>query len=119
MLRDKCERKRVAKTRLRVRQSMRLLGIVSRILVQQQTDLAISVHFRRNVLSLRQIDELRPKSAGFARFNDKSLYRVLVQLGKILRLRHGCHVIQGKLEAELLEFLQRSLAAFIEYHRLT
>lgn len=88
---------------------MRLLGIVSRILVQQQTDLVISVHFRRNVLSLRQIDELRPKSTSLARFNDKSFYRVLIQLGEILRLRHGCHVIQGELEAELLEFLQKSL----------
>lgn len=103
MLQEKYKRKRVAETRL-LRQSMRLLGIVSRIPVQQQTDLAISVHFR-NVLSLRQIDELRPKSAGLARFNDKSFYRVLVQFGEILRLRHGCHVIQGELEAELLEFL--------------
>lgn len=94
----------VAETRL-LRQSMRLLGIVSRIPVQQQIDLAISVHFRRNALSLRQIDELRPKSAGLGRFNDKGFYRVLVQLGEILRLRHGCHVIQGELEAELLEFL--------------
>lgn len=91
------------------RQSRRLLGIVPRILVQQQTNLAVSVHFRRNVLSLRQIDELRPKSAGLARFNDKSFYRGFVQLGEILRLRHGCHVIQGELEAELLEFLQNHL----------
>jgi len=68
--------------------------------VQQQTDPASSVHFRRGALSLKQTDKLRPKNAGLARLNYKSFYRVLVQLGKIFCLCHSRHVIQGELEAE-------------------
>lgn len=46
--------------------------------------------------------KLRLKSAGFGSVDYESLYRFLIQLGEIFRLHHGRHMIQRKLEAELL-----------------
>lgn len=71
------------------------------------SNIQIPVDSRRGVLSLEQIEELRPKNTGLAGFNYKSFYRTLIQLGKIFRLRYSRHVIQGKLEAEFFELLKK------------
>lgn len=62
---------------------------------------------KRITFNIRQTFGSRPESTGFGCFNYKSFYRVLVQLGEILRLRNSRHMIQGEPEAEFLQLLQK------------
>lgn len=51
---------------------------------------------------------LRLEDASFSGLGDERFHRLRVQLGEILSLYHSRHVIQGELEAELLQLLEKS-----------